>query len=103
MMSPLCWTWTARILRNSGYATLEARTCEEALSLAGSHDFQLLLADSIMPRMSGAGLAERVAALRPGLPVVHMSGYNDGMLAPQAIRGGELAFVQKPFTAQAAA
>jgi two-component system cell cycle sensor histidine kinase/response regulator CckA len=92
---------TARILRKNGYATLEAGGHEKALSLAASQDFQLLLTDSVMPGMSGATLSERIAEFKPGVPVLHMSGYNAGTLSPERIREGELAFVQKPFTAQA--
>lgn len=51
--------------------------------------------------MSGATLAERIAEFRPRVLVLHMSGYNAGTLSPERIREGELAFVQKPFTAQA--
>jgi two-component system cell cycle sensor histidine kinase/response regulator CckA len=46
-------------------------------------------------------LAEQVTALKPGVRVLHMSGYTAGLLDPQGISGGRLAFVQKPFTAQA--
>ena len=89
----------SRILRKDGYATLEAGTCEEALALASSADFQLLLTDSVMPGMSGPTLADRIAELRPGLPVLHMSGNSAGVLSQDRIRDGELAFVQKPFNA----
>jgi CheY-like chemotaxis protein len=92
---------TSRILRQNGYATIEAGTYEEALSVASSQDLQLLLTDCLMPGMSGATLAERVAELRPGVPVLYMSGYTAGMLSAERIRDGELAFVHKPFTAQA--
>jgi two-component system, cell cycle sensor histidine kinase and response regulator CckA len=92
---------TARILRKNGYATLEAGTHEKALSLAASQDFQLLLTDSVMPGMSGATLAERIAEFRPGVPTLHMSGYSAGTLSADRIREGEVAFIQKPFTAQA--
>jgi PAS domain S-box-containing protein len=91
---------TSRILRHNGYATLEAGTFEEALSLAASRDFQLLLTDSVMPRMSGATLAERVAELRPGLPVLYMSGYSDGAPAPQYAIDKAAARLQKPFDQQ---
>ncbi|MGD0685076.1 MAG: PAS domain S-box protein [Streptosporangiaceae bacterium] len=92
---------TSRILRRNGYATLEATTGQKALSLASSRDFQLLLTDSIMPGVSGPKLAEQVTALKPGVRVLHMSGDTAGLLDPQGIVGGRLAFVQKPFTAQA--
>ncbi len=92
---------TSRILRQDGYTTIEAGTCQEALSVASSQDFQLLLTDCRMPGMSGATLAEHVAELKPGVPVLYMSGYSAGMLSAERIRDGELAFVHKPFTAQA--
>ena len=92
---------TSRILRKNGYATLEAGTCEEALSVASSQDFQLLLTDTVMPGMTGATLAERVTELRPGVPVLHMSGYSVEVLSSERIHDGELAFIQKPFTAPA--
>ena len=91
---------TSRILRQNGYATLDAGTFEEALSLAASSDFQLLLTDSVMPRMSGATLAERVAELRPGLPVLYMSGYSEGAPAPRYAIDKEAARLQKPFDQQ---
>jgi two-component system cell cycle sensor histidine kinase/response regulator CckA len=92
---------TGRILRKNGYTTLQARTYEQALSLASSRDFQLLLTDSMMPGMTGATLAELITEIKPGIPVLHMSGYTAGVLDPERIRDGELPFIQKPFTAPA--
>jgi two-component system, cell cycle sensor histidine kinase and response regulator CckA len=92
---------TGRILRKNGYSTLQARTYEQALSLASSSDFQLLLTDSMMPGMTGATLAELITEMKPGVPVLHMSGYTAGVLDPERIRDGELPFIQKPFTAPA--
>jgi PAS domain S-box-containing protein len=92
---------TARILRQHGYATLEASTYEEALSLAASRDFQLLLTDSVLPRMPGVMLAERIARLRPGLAIVYMSGYTEGLPGLQPGPGQGAARIQKPFDQQA--
>ncbi len=89
--------FTSRILRQEGYATLEAATFDEALTLAANHDFQLLLTDSVMPQMSGPALAERVDELRPGRPVLYMSGYSDGVLGPQRVLDPGTALIQKPF------
>jgi two-component system cell cycle sensor histidine kinase/response regulator CckA len=91
---------TSRILRKNGYVTLEAGTCEEALSLVASHDFQLLLTDSVMPRMSGPALAERLTGLRPGLAVLYMSGYSEGTAGPNRVIDQEAALIHKPFEQQ---
>ena len=89
----------SRILQRHGYVTIEASSGEEALSLAASHDFQLLLTDSVMPGMSGQVLAGRVGVLKPGMPVLQMSGYSSARSATGGGGGGagEL-FVRKPFT-----
>ncbi len=53
-----------------------------------------------MPGMNGPTLAERVAALRPGLPIIRMSGSDDTARArPHYTPGSEQAYIQKPFTA----
>ena len=91
---------TARILGHHGYVTLEAATYGEALALAASHDFQLLLTDSVMPRMSGAVLAERVAGLKPGVAIVYMSGSTGRALGPPRDPGGKAVRIEKPFDQQ---
>jgi PAS domain S-box-containing protein len=90
---------TVRILRNNGYYTLEAETGNDALSLASSHDFQLLLTDSVMPRMSGAELATLVRELKPGVPVVRMSGYQAQALGQSRAADEASILLEKPFTA----
>jgi PAS domain S-box-containing protein len=90
----------ARILRAGGYATLEADSYEQAITLAETHQLQLklLLTDSIMPRMSGDALADRITGLRPGLPVLYMTGYGPGASPPG--NSERAARIQKPFTTQ---
>jgi PAS domain S-box-containing protein len=89
-----------RILRDGGYATLEAASYEQAITLAEAHQLQLtlLLTDSVMPRMSGDALADRITGLRPGLPVLYMTGYGPGAAPPDS--SDQAARIQKPFTTQ---
>jgi two-component system cell cycle sensor histidine kinase/response regulator CckA len=91
----------SRILRQHGYATLEAGTYEEALELASSHDFRLLLTDSLMPHMSGSALAERITEFKPGLAVLYMSGKSQSEPDPAPGRNSGRASLRKPFTSQA--
>jgi CheY-like chemotaxis protein len=91
----------ARILRREGYAVLEAADGQEALLLASARDVSLLLTDTVMPRMSGTALADRLRQLKPALPVVYMSGYDTGILREEGIAADDQAFLAKPFTAEA--
>ena len=91
---------TTRILRRNGYQVLEAGSCGEALALISGHEFELLLTDAVMPEMSGPELAKRALKIKPGLRVLHMSGSTQGVLSPERVASGEMAFIAKPFTAQ---
>ncbi|NTU60452.1 MAG: response regulator [Deltaproteobacteria bacterium] len=88
-----------RILRELGYRVLEASGGEEALRVAAGEQraVHLLLTDVVMPGMSGRVLADRLAAQRPELKVLYMSGYTGDVLAYHAISDRELRFIQKPF------
>jgi len=91
------------ILEDGGYTVLEGATPDEALSVAHAHEgpIQLLLTDVVMPRMSGRELARQVAALRPDLKVLYMSGYTDEAVTHDGVLEPGAEFVQKPFTADA--
>jgi CheY-like chemotaxis protein len=88
------------ILTRAGYTVIEASNGAEALQRADRPGIQLLLTDMVMPRMGGAHLASRLAAERPELRVVYMSGYTDTSAAEHGLPPGA-AFVQKPFTPEA--
>jgi len=91
------------VLRRHGYVVLEARHGVEALRTAERHpdDIHLLISDLVMPHMSGSDLAKRLAADRPGMKVLFMSGYTERTLHHDATV--DAAFVQKPFTPEALA
>jgi len=58
-------------------------------------DYDLLLTDYTMPRMTGLDLAQALRAIRPGLPVILYSGYTDAI--PESQLGGTaVELVQKP-------
>jgi CheY-like chemotaxis protein len=96
---------TRHILLACGYAVLEARDGAEAVRLAADHPgpVHLLVADVVMPRMGGREAATRVAAARPGIRVLFLSGYTDDAVVRHGILEAEVAFLQKPFTAAALA
>jgi PAS domain S-box-containing protein len=89
----------ARILTDGGYRVLTATSGPQALSLNERQTCDLLLTDVIMPDMSGRRLAELLHARRPGLPVLYMSGYSNGLLGTTQVLDDDVAFIEKPFTA----
>jgi PAS domain S-box-containing protein len=88
-----------RILTNNGYHVLTAGNGPQALALLEHHDCDLLLTDVIMPEMSGPRLAEILHERQPGLPVIYMSGYSNGLLGTTHVLDDDIAFIEKPFTA----
>jgi PAS domain S-box-containing protein len=66
-----------RTLREQGYEVLEAASGPEALELADRRPFRpgLVIADVVMPGMSGGQLAVQLAERWTDVPVLFMSGY----------------------------
>jgi len=89
---------TRILLGQLGYGVLPARGHAEALVFAQSFkgNLDLLLTDVVMPEMNGRELADRVQALRPGIPVLFMSGYTADILDPHGVLGEDVNFLQKP-------
>jgi CheY-like chemotaxis protein len=79
------------ILAEAGYSVLTAGDGAEALEVVdGGGAIDLVLTDSIMPRVSGSELIRRLAAVRPATRVLQMTGYSDLSTA-----GGDV--IAKPF------
>jgi hypothetical protein len=91
-----------RILTKNGYSVIGMDEGSRALETCARTDqtIDLLLTDVVMPGMLGTELVERAKQLRPGIPVVFMSGYSHEVLATDALAGQDgSAFIEKPFNA----
>jgi PAS domain S-box-containing protein len=97
--------FACRFLRNEGYVTRESSDGMDALVLLRMQPdtIDLVLTDAVMPRMSGRELAEHVARLRPGLPVLFMSGYTNDEIIRRGLLTPGAPFLQKPFSPEALA
>jgi len=97
---PTIRAYIARVLVTEGFRVVAAADGQDALDqfrlLDGSID--LLLTDVRMPRMDGLALARSLVDLRPGVPVLFISGYPlDHELR---LWNSGNCFLRKPFTRQ---
>jgi DNA-binding NtrC family response regulator len=88
------------ILETHGYRALLAPGAEAALRLLEQGDLtvDLLLTDVVMPGMDGTDLARVSRQMRPGLPILFMSGFVDTDAVRLKIWDDAVRFLSKPFT-----
>lgn len=98
-------TLAAKVLETAGFRVLPAAASDEAIAIAQTHpgEIHLVLTDLILPGMSGTELARSLAALRPGVKVLFMSGYADDHDVHHGILDPGARFIGKPFTSEALA
>ena len=91
------------ILERFGYTVLAAKSVEEALNQAKTHngEIHLLITDVMMPRMNGRVLSEKITAMRPDIKTLFISGYTADAIAQEGILEGTVQFLQKPFSVNA--
>ncbi|MBI4425557.1 MAG: response regulator [Elusimicrobia bacterium] len=87
-----------RLLAPAGFEVLLAADGEEAVKLFSERavEVRLVVLDIVMPKADGLEAYGRMRELKPGLPVLFMSGYATAR-ARDAIRSHAAAFLPKPF------
>ncbi len=97
---PLIRALAKRTLEMYGYSVLEAEDGEDALrqvSAEGGNTIAIVIADIVMPRLGGRELGERLKQVRPGFPILYMSGHTGDELARRRLLDSSVPFLQKPF------
>ncbi|HEY9015746.1 MAG TPA: ATP-binding protein, partial [Gemmatimonadales bacterium] len=91
-----------QILTDHGHTVLEARHGKDALAAARSyaHPIHLLVTDVVMPEMGAGELTDQLKPLRPDMKVLCVSGYTNDEVVRRGISQHDVAFIQKPFTAE---
>ncbi|MCX6899921.1 MAG: response regulator [Verrucomicrobia bacterium] len=94
--------FAVRLLREAGYAVLEARNGTDALRVLqeqASRKIDIMVTDVIMPQMGGKELADQLKRLRPNTRILFVSGYTGDALDNSGVLQTGAAFLEKPFSA----
>ncbi len=91
---------SALALEKQGYTVWEVHQEHEAVTFCKERKepIHLVLADVIMPEMSGRELVESLKQVRQDFKVLYMSGYTGNAVAHHGVLDKGVNFIQKPFT-----
>jgi CheY-like chemotaxis protein len=99
---PLVRGLIEKVLAVRGYTVLSAASPEEGLRLSREHVVDAVVTDVAMPSMYGPALVDELRRHRPQLRALFISGYTSDAVLELGVMT-EVAFVQKPFSAEALA
>ena len=90
----------AALVQTLGFQPITAADGEEGLRLFERHadEIDCVLLDLTMPRMHGISAFREMKRLRPDIPVILCSGYNEQEATKQFTNEGLAGFLQKPYT-----
>jgi two-component system response regulator HydG len=85
------------MLTKEGYEVETAFSGEEAVQKTVSSSYDLVIADMMMPKMSGLELLEEVKGRRPDQDFIVMTAFASVDTAIEAMKQGALDYITKPF------
>ena len=85
------------ILKEAGYRTKGASSAEEATARLEAEEFDIVLLDYMMPRMSGIDALLTMRRVRPRAKVIMMTAFATIENAVDAMKKGASDYVVKPF------
>jgi DNA-binding response OmpR family regulator len=87
----------SELLKGKGYSTDEASSGEEAIEKAASEDFDIILLDLMMPKMSGMDVLVEVRKIKPETKIIMITAFATIDNAVEAIKKGASDYISKPF------
>jgi FixJ family two-component response regulator len=85
------------VMESAGYASVVFASAEEFLQSGTLARTACLIADVRMPGLDGLELQRRIRLERPQLPVIFITAHDDDDIRQQALQGGAVDFMCKPF------
>lgn len=88
-----------RLLKSAGFSVRLYRSAEDFLNSGQQQETGCLIADIRMPGMSGLELQAQLNADHCPIPTIFITAHGDEKMRLQAMRGGAVKFLAKPFDA----
>ncbi len=87
-----------QMLENLGYEVTARTDSTKALEEFSEqpHNFDLVITDMTMPQMTGDELAQKLLDIKPDIPVILCTGFNEDITEEKALAMGIQKFVMKP-------
>lgn len=85
------------LIQSAGWQPEIFASAQEFLSCPRSLVPSCLVLDVSLPGINGLELQNRVAAERPDMPIIFITGYGDVRTSVQAMKAGAVEFLTKPF------
>jgi DNA-binding NtrC family response regulator len=95
---PLVRASIARSLGGAGFRIVQAASGEDGLWAIDQHQFSCVVADFRLPDIDGHVFVRKCHRIAPTLPLVVMSGPEDGAAAAQCLHEGAVDWLFKPFS-----
>jgi FixJ family two-component response regulator len=86
-----------RLLKSAGISAQSFGSAEDFLSSGQQHETGCLIADIRMPGMSGLDLQSKLNSNHCPIPTIFITAHGDEKMRLQAMRGGAVKFLAKPF------
>ncbi len=91
------------VLERLGYSVVCENSSPNALEIfrSRSDEFDLVITDMSMPRLTGLDLAEKMLKIRNDIPIILFSGYYDIVDEKEALAKGVKGMMKKPIKPRA--
>ena len=86
-----------RFLKLEGFSVQSFASAEDFLNSGQQHETGCLITDIRMPGMSGLDLQARLNTEHCPIPTIFITAHGDENMRLQAMRGGAVKFMAKPF------
>jgi FixJ family two-component response regulator len=88
---------TSRFVRSLGYCARTFASADEFLNSSSVDETWCVIADVQMPGTNGIEMQSRLNTQGRALPIIFITAYPEERIRAQALKGGAIAFLSKPF------